>query len=409
VKKLNPNDTELEQVFEEFIDRYGYEEKNRLLFFFSGHGFTRPVGVRGYLIPKNAPLPQENESELFRKALSMSQIKTWCREMMAKHILFLFDSCFSGTIFTTKGEGDSLHHITDLTAKPVRQFITAGSAGEKVPARSVFTPFFVKAIQGEADLLKDGYITGTEIGLYLQKNVKQYSSTKQSPQCGKISDPEYIEGDFVFVSPLGGRIQFLRSTPDMLSESEAIRAIINHNFFDTEMNAIGKGYDNLYEVQIIRGDRVVIDHNSGLMWQQRGSSKEMFYEDAKRWVDQLNFAGFSDWRLPTLEEAMSLMESEKNSNGLYIDSKFDWRQRDIWTSDLRRASWGGFQWVVYFEAGDCSYEFSEYNYVRAVRSVQSSPVRKPAYTPPPLRNIPLLRGLSNNNVTAILKEKNLFD
>ena len=37
---LNPDSDALENAFEEFIERYGYEPGNRLLFFFSGHGAT---------------------------------------------------------------------------------------------------------------------------------------------------------------------------------------------------------------------------------------------------------------------------------------------------------------------------------------------------------------------------------
>ena len=69
-----------------------------------------------------------------------------------------------------------------------------------------------------------------------------------------------------------------------------------------------------------------MDYASSLMWQQSGADKYMEYEKAKEYVDQLNrdqFAGYSDWRLPTLEETMSLMEPTKNKNGLYIDPLFD--------------------------------------------------------------------------------------
>ena len=52
----------------------------------------------------------------------------------------------------------------------MREFITAGKANQTVPARSVFAPAFVDAIgRGLADLDKDGYVTGTELGLYLQR------------------------------------------------------------------------------------------------------------------------------------------------------------------------------------------------------------------------------------------------
>ena len=90
--------------------------------------------------------------------------------------------------------------ISYLTSKPVRQFISAGSANQPVPAQSVFRPLFIRGIRGKADLDKDGYVTGTELGMYLQKRVPYYE-TGQTPQYGKIRDPMLDEGNFVFVVP----------------------------------------------------------------------------------------------------------------------------------------------------------------------------------------------------------------
>lgn len=85
----------------------------------------------------------------------------------------------------------------------------------------------------------------------------------------------------------------------------------------------------------------------------------------------LAFADCHGWRLPTLEEAMSLMEREMKSDGLNIDSLFGKTQRWIWTADKRSA---GVAWGVYFFNGDCSdhgVDDLDY-YVRAVRSGQST-------------------------------------
>ena len=138
-----------------------------------------------------------DENAFLRKALSMSQVITWAREIEAKHALFAFDSCFSGTVFKSKALPRVPPHISEITARPVRQFITAGDAGEEVPAKSVFLPSFVRALQGEADFTGDGYVTGTELGMYLRDKVISYR-TGQTPQYGKIRDPDLDEGDFVF-------------------------------------------------------------------------------------------------------------------------------------------------------------------------------------------------------------------
>jgi hypothetical protein len=201
VKHLDLESESMKRAFEEFIDAHGYQPENRLLFFFSGHGHTWDEADQGYLVPTDAPLPETAAGfpgpEFLRKALHMSQVLAWSRQMTAKHVLFLFDSCFSGTIFKTKSLPPRPPHIDRATALKVRQFITAGGAGEQVPARSVFTPAFVDALQyGWGDLNGDGYISGVEFGLYLQTKVPQHA--QQAPQFGKHPDYELSRGDFVF-------------------------------------------------------------------------------------------------------------------------------------------------------------------------------------------------------------------
>ncbi len=195
----DPGAKALRDAVESFINRWGYKPENRLLFFFSGHGHTRKDGRKGYIVPADAPSPEEDEEGFLAKAVEMEQVNTWARRIEAKHALFLFDSCFSGTVFKAK-DTPVPKAVSRATANPVRQFITAGSAGEPVPARSVFVPAFIRAIEGDADRFGDGYVTGTALGLYLQRKVAEYQ-TGQTPQFGKIRDPELDEGDFVFVVP----------------------------------------------------------------------------------------------------------------------------------------------------------------------------------------------------------------
>ena len=195
---LNPTKKELANAFGDFIDKYGYDPENRLLFYYSGHGYTQELHGRqvGYLVPSDAPDPNEDQKGFFRRSLRMTQILSWSKQIQAKHALFIFDSCFSGSVLKERALVVP-QQIRAVTDKPVRQFISAGSAGQTVPADSIFRPSFIRGIQGEADLDKDGYVTGTELGLFLQKRVTSYD-TGQTPQFGKIKDPLYDEGDFVF-------------------------------------------------------------------------------------------------------------------------------------------------------------------------------------------------------------------
>jgi len=168
--------------------------------------------------------------------------------------------------------------------------------------------------------------------------------------------------------------KIFRTQPATLSEEEIKAMLKKNDFFDYNMNKEGCGFVNQFEVQIREGDKVIFDRASGLIWQQQGSSKRMTFRRARQWIEELNsngYAGFYDWRLPTLEEAMSLIEREKNNNALYINPVFNGMQTWIWTCDLMKGS--SWAWVVSFEDGFCFYYKFCYNYwSQAVCSVQSS-------------------------------------
>lgn len=162
----------------------------------------------------------------------------------------------------------------------------------------------------------------------------------------------------------------LRSQPvEYFPEDAAEMMIRERDFFDSEWNTTGAGFPNQYELR--ENGMVVYDHASGLMWQRSGSDN-IPYDEIKYFVEILNyqhFAGYSDWRLPTLEEAMSLVEPVQNTRGRYIDLIFDQTQQWIWTSDMKPGMWSGSPWVVYFDVGECNSPsiIRGGAYVRAVR------------------------------------------
>ena len=197
----DPKHQELRQAFMDFIDQYGRQPENRLLFYFSGHGHTLQLaygGDMGYIVPSDSPNPNRDGDGFKRTALDMEQIEVYAKRIESKHALFLFDSCFSGSILNTRDRVVP-RSITDNIKYPVRQFITAGRANEVVPDHSHFKQAFLDLIEGrDQEPIPDGYITGEELGLYLKSKVPEYN-TGQHPQYGKIRDPKLDKGDFVFV------------------------------------------------------------------------------------------------------------------------------------------------------------------------------------------------------------------
>ena len=195
---LDPTGEDLRRAVQEFMRRYAYQAGTRLLFFFAGHGQTLDGGNRGYFVPRDAPDPAADESGFRSVALSMQQINTWADDIVGRHVLFAFDSCFSGTIFQSRDRTTAVP-ISELTAQPTRQFISAGKAGETVPARSTFTPAFARGIGGAADRNGDGYVTSTELGVFVQNELLALG--RQTPQVGRAPDPKFANGDMVFLVP----------------------------------------------------------------------------------------------------------------------------------------------------------------------------------------------------------------
>ena len=203
----DPSAKELQEGLNRFRNQYGLDYECRILIYFAGHGYTgkSPLGVEmGYIVPVDAPNPKRDESGFLRLAMDMEQMESFVRRIYAKHVLLLFDSCFSGAIFELGRACPA--NIDYKTKEPVRQFITSGSAEEQVPDKSVFREMFVAALAGDGDVDQDGYVTGSELGEYLQKKVMHYSREAQHPQYGKIRDPKLDKGDFVFAVPV--RTQF---------------------------------------------------------------------------------------------------------------------------------------------------------------------------------------------------------
>jgi formylglycine-generating enzyme required for sulfatase activity len=204
---VDPGKEALEDAISGFLDRYGENPENRLLIYYAGHGDTvtdPDEGRIGFIIPKNISVNNK------RDAVQMDWIQDQAETVAAKHVLFLFDSCFSGALFQRTRSGTELaSSIQYLAQNKVRQFITSGSAGQEVPDKSIFRRKFEVALEGSGDLDRDGFITGTELGMYLRAQVSDRSKNRQTPQFARLSKEGFLHGDFLFLSPFGSPIDSL--------------------------------------------------------------------------------------------------------------------------------------------------------------------------------------------------------
>lgn len=117
-------------------------------------------------------------------------------------------------------------------------------------------------------------------------------------------------------------------------------------------------------------DGTVLDDATRLMWEKGGSPYAGSWRQAQDHVKALNrkaFAGHSDWRLPTVNELMSLFIEHADPSRFCLEPVFDTTQKRIWSADKKSyvAAWCadaelGFVWWQ---------DFSCFFHARAVRTI----------------------------------------
>jgi serine/threonine-protein kinase len=112
----------------------------------------------------------------------------------------------------------------------------------------------------------------------------------------------------------------------------------------------------------------ITDQATGLVWQQAGSLFPLTWTLAESYIQELNssqFAGNSSWRLPTIDELMTLLTELPRGEDFCIEPIFDSRQRWLWSCDRRSFTAA---WYVSIDMGYVAWQdFTAYFYVRAVR------------------------------------------
>ena len=116
-------------------------------------------------------------------------------------------------------------------------------------------------------------------------------------------------------------------------------------------------------------EKTVIDENFGLEWQQIIPTEHYYWEDAVKYCEELNYDGHDDWRLPTINELVSIVD-RTNTSPAFNTTFFPNTPSsglDFWSlsSTVSNTS----SWVVSSSVGSVgtSNYSNGYNYVRCVR------------------------------------------
>jgi tetratricopeptide (TPR) repeat protein len=207
----------LQQTLVDFLPRK-VGRQDRLVIYFAGHtGITQTTSGKdlGYFVPWDAP--PGNVS----KAVTFEQLKEFSHRSASKHTLFLFDSGVRGWEASTAQalslEGRSAPE--DDTEKRAVQVLTAADKGEnaaRIQDRSLFVQALVKALSGEADLDKNGWLMASELGRYVRHQVSEQSKNGQHPVFAQLEG----DGDTILIE--GRKAAFrLGGEPESPAERQA--------------------------------------------------------------------------------------------------------------------------------------------------------------------------------------------
>ncbi len=113
------------------------------------------------------------------------------------------------------------------------------------------------------------------------------------------------------------------------------------------------------------------DTKNGLMWQDNPAAMNLKgdWDEAMAYCKSLELGGFSDWRLPGVQELYTLVDINRDDPAITTSIKYsigeDYWSSSVCVSDLSDA------WLVYFEDGGVNhYAKSRDRHVRCVRTLK---------------------------------------
>lgn len=176
--------------------------------------------------------------------------------------------------------------------------------------------------------------------------------------------------------------KFNQAYLSLVDQGDVISILANHNMpipnninksFNTDIGRDDqeKTHSKRFTQMVLHSAPVVIDATTCLMWQQSGTKKHCNWLDALTYVEKLNsenYAGFSDWRLPLIDELNSLLEKERQkSNNMHIHPVFDTFQQTCWSNDKKDMD---IKFIDFFDGASGSKNQGDTNFVRAVRDTK---------------------------------------
>ena len=120
--------------------------------------------------------------------------------------------------------------------------------------------------------------------------------------------------------------------------------------------------------ELVMGGKAVLDKETGLVWKKSLDLTKISWVNACSHCYEMELSGRKGWRLPTIEELASLVDTTQNNPALPDGHRFSNVQSSNYWSSTTYAYYNSFAWSVHFYSGNikCSDKNNSY-YVWCVR------------------------------------------
>jgi len=183
--------------------RKNTDNQSSVFIYYAGHGAPNPVTGEPFLIPYDG-----NPAFLEASALPVKKLYQMLSDLPAKDIFLVMDSCFSGgggrSVMAKGGRPIAISVENPMLAKKNIVVMTA-SKGTEVSSsypekkHGLFTYFFLKGLQGEADITGDKTINIEKLYNYIAPNVKKIARQNDREQTPTITPDLDLLGSIVRV------------------------------------------------------------------------------------------------------------------------------------------------------------------------------------------------------------------
>ena len=277
-------------------------------------------------------------------------------------------ACVDGEL-TEREELERLAHLLDLPSEMVDQAVSSAEAAESDLVESILDTVTERSEQ--VLLILDLYHIAFADGVLGPEEGKVIDLT-----CKMLKIPKF-NMDFFRKFALLISLQEQKSIHDLLNSVGCANVGIDPDHVpyllqftaDKEWEAVGN--INYKEANAL--GLIYIDQQAGLMWIKNGNvtGKLMTWSEAKISVSEKNeYAGYNDWRLPSIDEFESLIKLGTNNiiEWMNVNGFSNVKESVYWsgTEHDRSRAWG----VAFQNKGQKgSYSKSERLYVLAVRFI----------------------------------------